>query len=162
MTSGMRPGLWRFIREHVPETAGAALFVALAAGLWFAAQYRAQIAWIEHTLEVQKAVSQLLAAVLETETGQRGFLITGDPIFLEPVASNMALVPELVGKVGRLTSDNPQQAGELQELRQIIDARVRVLQDRIDQRRNGTFNPDNLKQGRELMDAIRSRLGTQP
>jgi signal transduction histidine kinase len=159
MTSGIRPGPWRFIREHVPEIAGAALFAALAAGLWFAAQYRTQVAWIEHTLEVQKAVSQLLAAVLETETGQRGFLITGDPIFLEPVASNMALVPELVGKVGRLTSDNAQQAGELQELRKIIDARVRVLQDRIDQRKNGTFNPDNLKHGRELMDAIRSRLG---
>ncbi|HET7156518.1 MAG TPA: CHASE3 domain-containing protein [Hyphomicrobiaceae bacterium] len=158
MTSGVRPGPWQFLREHVPETAGLALLLTLAAGLWFAVQYRTQVTWVEHTLEVQKAVSQLFTAVLETETAQRGFLITGDDIFLEPVENNLAVVPDLISKVERLTSDNPRQSNELLELRTIVNTRLRVLQDRIDQRKSGTFEPNDLKQGRELMDAIRSLL----
>jgi signal transduction histidine kinase/CheY-like chemotaxis protein len=153
-----RHGLWRLVRERTPETAGIALFFALAVGLWLAAQYRSQVEWVEHTREIQRSLSQLLSAVFETESGQRGFLITGDSTFLEPMKKNSTVVPELLSRVESLTSDNPQQKAAIQHLRKIINERIGVLQDRVERRITGSFTPSELNQNRNLMDDIHFRI----
>jgi signal transduction histidine kinase len=158
MPDGTRPNVWKLVRDHAPEAAGIALFLALTAGLWLGAQYRSQMTWVEHTHEVQRSLNQLLSAILETESGQRGFLITGDPTFLQPMGKNSTVVPGLLNKVEHLTSDNAQQTTAIQELRKIVNERIGVLQDRVDRRRTGAFNPSELNQNRNLMDDIHSRI----
>src|SRR5687768_7496280 len=39
---------------------------------------------VRHTLDVRDAVEATLTSILDAETAQRGYLLTGDPAFLEP------------------------------------------------------------------------------
>ena len=41
---------------------------------------------ISHSYEVKSALDALLSAVTDAETGQRGFLITGDSSYLDPMS----------------------------------------------------------------------------
>jgi methyl-accepting chemotaxis protein len=40
--------------------------------------------WVTHTQKVLESLESLLSLLKDEETGQRGFLVTGDPQFLEP------------------------------------------------------------------------------
>lgn len=40
--------------------------------------------WVEHTHKAIARAQELLTMVVDMETGKRGFLITGDEVFLEP------------------------------------------------------------------------------
>ena len=66
---------------------GLSLVLMVAAG--FAALDMANRAaeaerWIVHTMDVRRGARVLLVQVLEAETGERGFMLTEDPTFLEP------------------------------------------------------------------------------
>jgi CHASE3 domain sensor protein len=41
-------------------------------------------AWVEHTHEVLSNLESLLAATTDSETAERGYVITGDESYLEP------------------------------------------------------------------------------
>ena len=47
--------------------------------------------WVTHTHKVKEALSNLLSAVKDAETGQRGFVLTGEPRYLEPYAAAIGL-----------------------------------------------------------------------
>ena len=60
-----------------------------------------------------------LAVVTDAETGQRGFVITGDPSYLEPyIAARQGLNAEL-DDLERLTADHPAQNARVREIRQL-------------------------------------------
>ena len=43
---------------------------------------------VQHTLEVTSTIDSVVAAVIDEETGQRGFLLTNEESFLEPYGAN--------------------------------------------------------------------------
>ncbi|HEY2340999.1 MAG TPA: CHASE3 domain-containing protein, partial [Steroidobacteraceae bacterium] len=45
---------------------------------------RANAAWVQHTDEVLRRLDSLLAAATDSETAERGYVITGDDSYLEP------------------------------------------------------------------------------
>ena len=49
-------------------------------------------AWVAHTHEVISTLTKVLSAMQDAETGQRGFLITGDESYLAPYNSGIATV----------------------------------------------------------------------
>ena len=73
--------------------AGAALLllVGSANGLLLAWQSSVQHR-ITHTLSVDRTLMQVLADLLDSETGQRGYLLTGDPAFLVPYTAGQARI----------------------------------------------------------------------
>jgi len=60
-----------------------------------------------HSQEVLTAANQLERLVVDLETGQRGFVITGQEEFLEPWEDAMAALPEQASTLERLVADNP-------------------------------------------------------
>src|SRR5690242_4957419 len=62
--------------------------------------------WVDHTHEVLRRLENLLSALTNAETAQRGYIITGDESYLEPYRSSLRMVAENQSHLAALTADN--------------------------------------------------------
>ena len=76
-----------------------ALGVALS--FWAFRQIRQAAEARRHTYVVISSADDLLSALKDAETGQRGYLLTGDEAFLEPY---LAVRDSVSGQSGRIAS----------------------------------------------------------
>ena len=72
-----------------------------------------------HTADVLETLQHALDAMLDQETGVRGYLITGDEQFLEPYHRGGNAYTAAIQKIKDLTSDNPAQQSRLDELNEL-------------------------------------------
>src|ERR1700730_18004448 len=93
--------------------------------------------FIAHTYKVLEDVAEVLSLLKDAETGQRGYVITGDDTFLEPYQAGVAGVPAVIKDLRELTSDNPHQQKRIDEAEPLIAAKVAELKLTIDLRRKG-------------------------
>jgi len=117
---------------------------------------------IIHSHRVISILDNLLANVLDAETGQRGFLLTGDQKYLQPYEAALAQIPSLTKDLADLTRDNPTEQARIAPLKSHIDAKLAELKVTIDLRRTAGPNAAtavvDTNQGKAEMDAIRSQL----
>ena len=66
-------------------------------------------AWVNHTHEVMEALADLMSQLKDAETGQRGYLLTGNDRYLGPYKNAIDKVDRSVSRLIRLTADNPRQ-----------------------------------------------------
>lgn len=118
--------------------------------------------WVSHTTNVREGLARLLSTVTDAETGQRGFLITGDDTFLEPYHGAVAEIDHSYSEVQKLTSDNPAQQQRLAKLRPFIDGKLDRLRRTIDLRRNEGFEATRDVvldgEGKEIMNKVRAGI----
>jgi len=81
---------------------------------------------VDQTNKVLYEVSQILTAVTDGETGNRGFIITGDDVYLEPFTNAERTIGEHLDKVKELTKDNTVQQ-KIKELEKEIKIRFNHL-----------------------------------
>jgi len=72
--------------------------------------------WTEHTYTVLGTVNSIVAAMVDQETGMRGYLVSGDNNFLAPQKAGAESFTASLQKAKQLTSDNPAQQKRLDEL----------------------------------------------
>jgi methyl-accepting chemotaxis protein len=72
--------------------------------------------WVQHTHTVIGAADRALAALVDMETGLRGFLVGGKDAFLEPYAKGGTTYKAALDQLKRLTSDNPAQVARWEEI----------------------------------------------
>jgi len=72
--------------------------------------------WTEHTYKVLRAVDNMIAGMVNQETGLRGFLLAGDAQFLDPQRAGEAQFLAAFDLTKRLTSDNVAQQKRLADL----------------------------------------------
>lgn len=102
--------------------------------------------------------------VVDAETGLRGYVITGRPLFLAPTRSAQAALPGAVGALDRAASRNGEDVPAARALGRAATAYVATYvpnveaQARHDLRQAQSF-ADTLA-GKQLVDAIRARAGT--
>ena len=65
---------------------------------------RDSFAWVEHTNEVLRNISAVERALLQAESGERGYLLTGENSYLESYTSASAEIPQLLETLKRLVS----------------------------------------------------------
>src|SRR5229473_834887 len=115
--------------------------------------------WRKHTYEVLRNLDDALAQLVDTETGQRGYLLTGDEAYLEPYRAGIKYVDQTIGDLKNLTSDNPNQQRRIQNLEPVVEKKLAELQRTIDLRKSEGFAAANravLKgSGKQWMDQIR-------
>jgi CHASE3 domain sensor protein len=89
------------------------VLLAVNAGVsWYYTRMLHDRVGIAQSYEIFDALSDALLLVLEAETGQRSYILTGDPAFLEHYQSAFSSRAEVLGRLKRLTADRPeQQAG---------------------------------------------------
>lgn len=119
--------------------------------------------WITHTLEVEAAVQSLLNSLIDAETGQRGFLLTGRNAYLEPYDAARTRVGQQLTDLRNLTADNPYQQERLEEATPLIRERLALLAETVERERGGDHDAAlalvNSDRGKERMDKIRGVLG---
>ena len=97
-------------------------------------------AWVAHSHQVRTELADLLSEMKDAETGQRGFIITGQDSYLEPYQSALTAIPRTFDDVRKLTADNPEQQRRLAALSPLIDAKLAELKQTIDLRRTQGFD----------------------
>ncbi|MBE9109319.1 response regulator [Nodosilinea sp. LEGE 07298] len=107
-------------------------------------------------------LDELEAELANAETGQRGYLISGQAQYLEPYNQAVAEVDALYEALGQLTRDDPAIYNQLIELRPLIDARLNRLQEGIQRRNVGGFAAAQdfvlTDEGRQLMEQLRNQI----
>ena len=87
---------------------------------------------VSHSLEVKEQAQEVLTLLVDSETGMRGYLLTGDAQFLNPHESAIAQLPEASEQLRRLVADNPAQLARLEKTvlpvaRQRLDLEAETL-----------------------------------
>jgi methyl-accepting chemotaxis protein len=118
---------------------------------------------VNHTDKVLTELERVLSLVRDAETGQRGFLLTGDEAYLKPYTDARAEVTVALYHVRGLTADNPEQQRRLKELQAAIDAKFKELRQTIDLRKQPEGFDKALQvvktdRGKDFMDDVRDRI----
>jgi signal transduction histidine kinase/CheY-like chemotaxis protein len=149
-------------RSLVVTTVLAALIVAAA--FWLGARNKIDDEWVQHSLEVRAQLTRVLSLVQSAETGQRGYLLTDQDLYLGPYRMALEQLPSALDRTAALVSDNPQQQQPLATLRQLITQKLDELRSTVDAYNAGNkamalaiVNSDN---GFQLMVEIRRTIET--
>jgi len=111
---------------------------------------------VEHSNKVVIDLNETLSLMKDAETGQRGFLLSGNEIFLQPYNGTLAKVNNKVEKIKEQTKDNPKIQQSLVDLGQMVDKRFTMLQFLINEKRAGKPIPEaTLMEGKNNMDSAR-------
>jgi PAS domain S-box-containing protein len=118
--------------------------------------------WVQHALKVNTQVEIVGSLLKDAETGQRGYLLTGQEGYLQPYLTATEKLPEALQKLGEMIPDNPEQARNLQKLRDLSTSKLAELKHTIELNRAGhteaalTIVQSNL--GKNDMEEIRTTL----
>ena len=127
-------------------------------------QMNANEQWVIHTHLVIENIEGVISLLKDMETGERGFVITGQPDYLDPYhAANSQIGPRL-DTLRSLTRDNPVQQASLARLSRLVAAKLADMRDIIALRQGaGGFRAASAQvrqnRGKLLMDEIRA-VGT--
>ncbi len=117
-------------------------------------------ALIVHTGDTLAALDDVLSTMKDAETGQRGYLLTGDEGYLRPYSAATQETGPRLDALQRLTVDNPAQQDRLATLKQHIAAKLGELKQTVDLRQGGAAAAAlavvQRGRGKEDMDAIRA------
>ncbi len=107
---------------------------------------------VNHTNEVLIEAENIISYMKDAETGQRGYLITLDPNFLQPYNGAYEKTATSYNKVSSLTIDNPIQQKYLSEVKQLYQMKFEQMQKVIDltKQRRG-FPSDTIARHREMV-----------
>jgi signal transduction histidine kinase len=139
---------------------GFAIVIAMIVGaIWLTRVQQQASAGVRHTLEVENRVRGVLSRLQDAETGQRGYLLTGEADFLEPYETALAHLDEDMSALERAVADNPRQRARVARLRRFADARLDLLRVSVVLYQNNAPNRidvNRLRRGKALMDVARS------
>jgi len=118
--------------------------------------------WVEHTYEVLAKIESVLSEFKDAETGQRGYLITGQNHYLGPYNSAMIRVESKIRELQNLTLDNNNQQQRIVKLEALRDKKFEELKQTIELRKTSGFNAAKelviSDIGKKVMDEIRGLL----
>src|SRR5438067_1328531 len=123
-------------------------------------QFTAANADAARSTEIRERVDRLLSSLLDAETGQRGFLLTGAEQYLEPYNRATSVIPVELENLKRLPASRAAEAGEVARLDNLVKQKLAELRQAIDLRRAQQSTPalDVVlsDRGKRTMDEIRA------
>jgi methyl-accepting chemotaxis protein len=119
---------------------------------------------IDHTNEVLTEVNSMMAAMVDQETGMRGFVIAGDEKFLEPQIAGAKAFETAFAKAKQLTADNPAQQARLDDVARlaaewttsVVDAEKALMKDPATHEQARQIEISGA--GKASMDGIRGKV----
>jgi PAS domain S-box-containing protein len=97
-------------------------------------------AWVAHSRLVLYDLSQTESLLKDAETGQRGFLYTGDPKYLTPYTQAVNQVQSHLDQLARLTVDNPSEQVRVEALRDLTQKKMAELAQTLSLYKSGKFD----------------------
>ncbi len=120
-------------------------------------------AQVGHTHQVLSSLESLLAAATDSETAERGYVITGDESYLEPYRQAAAIVDREARRLRELTADNRAQQQRLDSVDALVTERLADLRTVIELRKDQGFAAAQSEiltgKGKQFHDRIRRLIG---
>lgn len=135
----------------------ACLLLALVFFTLLNREQQAATSWTLHSQQVRLEASRLLAALVDAETGQRGYLLTHQETFLEPYERGRAVVPESLSALRHLVSDNPAQLKRLDAIASLAKERLERMQATLKPAESAEMAA-RMTRSKQVMDELRDRI----
>ncbi|MBO0347648.1 CHASE3 domain-containing protein [Phormidium pseudopriestleyi FRX01] len=107
------------------------LFTTLFAFAWLKLSLIEDEEWVQHTQIVRLETKHLLNALIDAETGVRGYGLTFREEFLTPYNQAISIIPESLERLEYLVTDNPEQTLLLQEIQSITQENLEIFDQKI-------------------------------
>jgi hypothetical protein len=115
-----------------------------------------------HSYKIQISLDKLLSYLKDAETGQRGYLISKDTVFLKPYNSARTKVNGQYQQLDSLITNNSQQKNNLDSLLGLINIRFALLAHSLELVNEAGFYrsklDENMIRGNHVMEKIRSQI----
>ena len=134
--------------------AGAAVLADLTA-------LRQTSAQLDQFRVIQGTLERLQSSLVDAETGERGYLLTGKAVYLEPYINAKTIYPALLADLERLAGRDQEITGDLTQLKPLIVERMGSIESAIERNKNQgpTAAIGASDDGRRIMDQIREVTG---
>jgi PAS domain S-box-containing protein len=122
-------------------------------------QLREDARWVDHSDQVLDQTANVLLLLVDMETAERGYVITGNEEFLQPYQLANGKLDATFASLKELTQDNERLKPTIQKLEQMKNDRVALVTETIAQRRKSEAAGQAFvasKLGKTSMDAIRT------
>ncbi|SEK94466.1 Methyl-accepting chemotaxis protein (MCP) signalling domain-containing protein [Roseateles sp. YR242] len=114
---------------------------------------------VTRTHQALSHIAALLSAMKDAETGQRGYVLTGDDTYLEPYRTAQADLPRVLAELRPMIRDNPAQQTRLNQAAIMIENLLTLHKERIEARKNGgdeaAIRQIKTGEGKRRMDELR-------
>jgi signal transduction histidine kinase len=126
--------------------------------------------WVQHTQTVRLETKRLLKALVDAETGVRGYGLTRRDEFLMPYQQAQLVIPLSLQRLETLVQDNPQQLQQLATIERLVDENLALFERKIlltSDLKRSTQESDRVsaailydwwEQGKATMDRTRQEL----
>lgn len=114
-----------------------------------------------HALFVQARLQRLLTLLVDVETGQRGFIITGQQPFLRPYEQALGELDSVHAELRQQLAQAGADGDALERLDELISQRLDQARKTIDRRRSGDDGANDLSayvDGKRVMDELRFQI----
>ena len=117
---------------------------------------------VSHTYQVQAQLNQIEKDLVDAETGQRGYLVTGVTNYLEPYETGQKNFQEHINELKKLVNDNPTQVTRAEEVQKAAQQKFAELEETINLKKAGkekeAVSVVITNKGKQILDDIRSKL----
>src|SRR3954465_1646034 len=117
---------------------------------------------VTHSHNIERELVSLLSQVKDTEAGQRGYLYTNNPEYLQPYKDAKAALENTYARLAGLTNDDPRQRAELADIRLLLDKKLSETDETITYQRGGELAKARAlvetNAGFQLMSQIRNAV----
>lgn len=112
---------------------------------------------VTHTYRVRFQNKELIKLLVDTETGQRGYLLTGNEDFLKPYHESIIIIDSILHDFSALISDNALQTQRLDSMKLCSNLRLKAMEINVDRIQKGqSVDTVKLYLGKYYMDKIRN------
>ncbi len=118
--------------------------------------------WVNHSYDVNLELERLFSYLKDSETGQRGFLITKDSSYLKPYVESKQKIRHSFDLVKTYTKNNPDQEKNLRKLEFYISKKQNYLSATLQMSYSKPLSDQAFKEklsiGKKTMDSIRTQI----
>ncbi len=111
----------------------ALVFVAIGLGVFVGARrFTADARLVAHTHQVISRIDEIQSMVLDAESAERGYLLTGSQAYLIDYQLSVERLPLQLSSLTKAVADNPDQGHNAQQLRTLVERRLGQIQHVVD------------------------------
>lgn len=139
-----------------------ALLGIVGMSLWLTGKVQTYFADLVEVRAARSAAADLLSTLQDAETGQRGFVITGNPVFRGPYDAALKAVAERQRDLAERAGALPDYAGRIAGIDELIAGKLAELAQTVTLVEQGRTAEAvaivEAERGRELMEKLRAQL----
>ncbi len=124
---------------------------------------RQMIEAARHEQQILRNATALFSALEDSETGQRGFLLTGEESYLRPYEDGVKAFPRMMDQLLQDVQPDTQEVASAARIRELarvkLDELARTIQLRREQGLAAALTVVRTNVGKQAMDSLRAELG---